>query len=57
MPGRQAASSDLPAPGDLERALGHFLALDLSEIGPALGRLGIGELRSRAEARALEMRE
>ena len=43
--------------GDLERALGDFLALDLGEVGPAVGRLGLGRGRRRNQRGALEMRE
>ena len=37
--------------GDLERALGDFLALDLGEVGAAVGRLGLARPRRRRAAR------
>ena len=37
--------------GDLERALGDFLPLDLGEVGTAVGRLGFGRRRRRDAAR------
>lgn len=43
--------------GNLERALGDFLSLDLGKVGAALGGLGIGELGDRAQAGALEVSE
>ena len=70
MPGRHAASSDLPGARrtahqqivtagrrDLERALGDFLALDLLEVGPADRRLCLARLRAAQQLRALQMRE
>ena len=43
--------------GDLERALGDLLSLDLRKVRAALGRLGIRKLWFRAQARALEVRQ
>ena len=70
MPGRQAASSDLPAPGraahqqivaagggDLERALGHLLPFYLAEVGPASRRLDLGRGRRCDQRGALQMGE
>ena len=43
--------------GNLERALGHFLALDLFEVWPRDDGLGLPRRRRRQERGALEMRE
>ncbi len=68
MPGRHAASSDLPAPGgpiisrlcaarrgDLERALGGFLALHLLEVRAVVRRLDLARQRLGQQA-ALPLR-
>jgi hypothetical protein len=40
---------------DLERPLGDLLPFDLRQIGPAVGRFGLGGLWRRYERSALEM--
>ena len=56
--GRPAHQQIVPARrGDLERALGDLLALDLGEVRARPGRLGLGPGGGGSSARALQMRE